>query len=318
MQQRREKGLCYYCDEKYVANHRCPNLPRILLLEDDLDPLSPALDDTTMEELLTAKLQGLELQAQSTISYHALVGGHSPTILRFKGHIQGSPITVLVDGGSTHNFILTVTPITNFAVVVGNGQRLWCEGVIRDVRFSVQGTDLPMDLHVLDFHGADVVLGGAWLATLGPVLTDHSKRHMEFYLDSKKVQWVGDSPDDLQQAQLKTLRRSSATDAIASYFCLFLVHEGTVIENDKDISPDLGALLNSYSGVFNKPQGLPPVRATDHVIHINPNAGPINVKPYRYPHFQKQIMEQLVLYMLRDEIIQPSTSPFLSLVLLVR
>ncbi|XP_047258257.1 uncharacterized protein LOC124890465, partial [Capsicum annuum] len=327
MRQRREKGLCYYCDEKYVANHRCPNLPQILLLEDDSDPLSPPLDDTTMEELLTAELLGLELQAQSTISYHALAGGHSPTILRFKGHIQGSPITVLVDGGSTHNFIqtraamflnLTVTPITNFAVVVGNGQRLRCEGVIRDVRFSVQGTDLTMDLHVLDFHGADVVLGEAWLATLGPVLTDHSKSLMEFYLDSKQVQWVGDSLDDLQQDQLKTLRRYSATDAIASCFCLFLVHEGTTIEKDKDIPPDLGALLNSYSGIFNKPQGLPPVRATGHAIHITPNAGPVNVKPYCYPYFQKQIMEKLVLDMLRDGIIQPSTSPFSSPVLLVR
>ncbi|KAM3236825.1 hypothetical protein P3L10_011854 [Capsicum annuum] len=142
MQQRREKRLCYYCDEKYVANHRCPNLPQILLLEDNSDPLSPALDDTTVEELLIEELQGLELQAQSTISYHALAGGHSPTILRFKGHMQGSSITILVDGGSTHNFIQTqaakflnlmVTPITNFAVVVGNGQRLQCEGVIQDV-----------------------------------------------------------------------------------------------------------------------------------------------------------------------------------------
>ncbi|KAF3626820.1 hypothetical protein FXO37_30196 [Capsicum annuum] len=130
MQQRWEKGLCYYCDKKYVANHRSPNLPRILLLKDDSDPLSPALDGTTVEKLLTVELQGLELQAQSTISYHALAEGHPPTILHFKGHIQGSPITILVDGGSTHNFIqtratkflnLTVTPITNFAVVVGNG-----------------------------------------------------------------------------------------------------------------------------------------------------------------------------------------------------
>ncbi|KAF3668248.1 hypothetical protein FXO38_08178 [Capsicum annuum] len=143
MQQRREKGLCYYCDEKYVANHRYPNLPQIHLLEDDSDPLSSALE---------------------------------------------------------------IPPWRNC-----NGQHLRCEGVIRDVRFSVQRTDLAMDLHVLDFHRADVVLGGAWLTTLGPILTDHSKRHMEFYLDSKQVQW-----------------------------------------------------------------GLPPVRATDHAIHITPNVGPIN------------------------------------------
>lgn len=64
------------------------------------------------------------------------------------------------------------------------------------------------------------------MATLGPVLTDHPKRHMEFYLDNKQVQWIGDSPNDLQQHYV-VIR--------PPIFCLFLVHEGTTIEKDKDI-----------------------------------------------------------------------------------
>lgn len=32
MQERREMGLCYYCDEKFHAGHRC-NRPKIFLLE---------------------------------------------------------------------------------------------------------------------------------------------------------------------------------------------------------------------------------------------------------------------------------------------
>ena len=32
MQERKEKRLCYLCDEKYQARHRC-NMPRLYLLE---------------------------------------------------------------------------------------------------------------------------------------------------------------------------------------------------------------------------------------------------------------------------------------------
>ena len=36
MQLRREKGLCYFCDEKFLFNHKCPNR-QFLLLQDETD-----------------------------------------------------------------------------------------------------------------------------------------------------------------------------------------------------------------------------------------------------------------------------------------
>lgn len=132
-------------------------------------------------------------------------------------------------------------------------------------------------------------------------------------MDGKQVKWVGNPPNELQPAQLQMLRRYHTTDAMAACFCLLMVHDNATITDV--ILLNLEVLLESYSGVFNKPQGVPPARDTDHAIYLQLQVGPVNVKPYRYPHFQKQIMEQLVSEMLQNRVIQSSTNPFSSLVL---
>ena len=40
------------------------------------------------------------------------------------------------------------------------------------------------------------------------------------------------------------------------------------------------------------------LRPTDHHIHLVPNSEPVNVRPYRYPHYQKAEIETQVSSML--------------------
>ncbi|KAJ0493125.1 putative nucleotidyltransferase, Ribonuclease H [Helianthus annuus] len=47
-------------------------------------------------------------------------------------------------------------------------------------------------------------------------------------------------------------------------------------------------------------------------------SNPVNVRPYRYPRYQKEIMTSLIQDMLKDGVIKPSNSPYSSPVLLVR
>lgn len=84
------------------------------------------------------------------------------------------------------------------------------------------------------------------------------------------------------------------------------------------IDPVLAEVLKSFIVVFSVPSGLPPSRRWDHRIHLAPNSKLINVRPYRYPYFQKSEIERQVKEMLSHGVIQHSTSPFSSPVLLVR
>ena len=56
---------------------------------------------------------------------------------------------------------------------MASGEKLNCEEVVRDVDINVQGMRIVADLHVLYIVGLDVVLGNAWLRTVGNVLTDN-------------------------------------------------------------------------------------------------------------------------------------------------
>ncbi|XP_017425527.2 transposon Ty3-G Gag-Pol polyprotein [Vigna angularis] len=80
----------------------------------------------------------------------------------------------------------------------------------------------------------------------------------------------------------------------------------------------MGGLLEQHDVVFTELEGLPPSRETVHQIHLKEGIGPINVRPYRYPHVMKDEIEQQVSEMLRSGVIRPSHSLYSSPVILVK
>jgi len=76
MQERREKGLCYNCDEKFQPGHRC-NRPRLFLLEGvELEgPEEIRVEEVVQKEEPEAVPQEAELPG---ISLHALVRALAP------------------------------------------------------------------------------------------------------------------------------------------------------------------------------------------------------------------------------------------------
>lgn len=102
----------------------------LLVMEDD----ESAIDaDQLRAPSPTPKL--LPESSPAQLSLHALSGHLAPKTLRLKGFINNHPISILIDKGSTHNFLhnrvvlnlgLKPTEMTPFRVNVGNGEEIHC------------------------------------------------------------------------------------------------------------------------------------------------------------------------------------------------
>ena len=81
---------------------------------------------------------------------------------------------------------------------------------------------------------------------------------------------------------------------------------------------ELNAILEQFPAVFKDQIQLPPERFQVNHIKLFPNQGTINVRPYRYPHHQKEEIEKQVTELLQVGVIRPSMSVFSSPVILVK
>lgn len=81
---------------------------------------------------------------------------------------------------------------------------------------------------------------------------------------------------------------------------------------------ELEALLEEFAVIFKEPEGLPSERSITLSINLLPRTEQISVRPYRYPHYQKDEIERQIKTMLAQGIIRNSTSSFSGQVILVR
>lgn len=87
---------------------------------------------------------------------------------------------------------------------------------------------------------------------------------------------------------------------------------------DPSIPVPVQTLISEFAPLFEPPTSLPPSRACNHRIPLLPGAQPFAIRAYRYPPALKDEIEHQVQDMLSQGLIQPSSSPFSSPVLLVR
>lgn len=195
MQVRRDKGLCYYCDDKFSFQHRCPNKKSFLLQLDDISP-----DDPDPKPPDNVPIDAAMPTPDHHSSLNAMKGSNGVGTLRFYGQIVGLPVQILVDGDSSDSFIqswiahflrLPIEPAPAFQVLVGNEQTMVVEAKIFALKVTIQGHELTVPVYLLHVVGTDVILGSNWLATLGPHVADYATLSLKFFLVGKFITLQG-------------------------------------------------------------------------------------------------------------------------------
>ncbi|XP_041009475.1 uncharacterized protein LOC121253540 [Juglans microcarpa x Juglans regia] len=325
MDEKRKKGLCYHCEEKWNPSHVCKN-PKLYLLHGS-EAVAEDITDEVFYDSIEPEETGpkLLLGSNPEISLNALTGTPCPNTMRVRGKLGTSMVVILVDSESTHNFLdplivkknqLPMDGAGQLKVRVANGELLQSQGYCSNVLTNIQGTTFSPSFHVLSLPGCGAVLGVQWLKSLGPITWDFASLVMQFRWKGKIVGLKGLQLSDTtfvnedDKFLLQTVQKGKA---------LILQLIDTEVEQpSQPRCTEICQLLEHFHQVFHEPVGLPPPRSHDHKIVLKEGTSPISTRPYRYPHYQKAEIEKIVSELLTNGVIRPSSNPFSSPVLLVR
>ncbi|KAF5471876.1 hypothetical protein F2P56_008640 [Juglans regia] len=287
MDDKRRKGLCFHCEEKWNPNHVC-KAPKMYVLQghNEVEEAGGVDCEETEGNVLdmgepSTPLPILTMETKPEISLSEISGMPSANTMRLLGIIGQKEVEILIDSGSTHSFIdssialktkLRVDTIKGMSVKIANGDMVHSEGYCSNVRTSIQGNQFYPSFYVLSLGGCDIVLGVNWPVTLGPILWDFSKLTMEFTYANTRVCLKGLSPSGLSFEE----GSKSLLQSISKGKRLLLQLVGTELEQKSDIIPgEIKSILDQFQQVFDTPKGLAPFRAHDHKIILKEGTPPI-------------------------------------------
>ena len=206
-----------------------------------------------------------------------------------------------------------------FQVMVANGDQLQCAEIYKFVPMEIQGYKFHTSMYPLELQGSDMVLGVQWLQSLGRVIHDWKNLTMKFTMDGKEHVIRGDAIKTILYGMVHSLQKLMANGLTMFMMQMVKVTDSLPLNAIVgEHTQELEHLLTEYQQIFQVPTTLPPPQSHDHQINLEPGTKPVNVHPYRYPHIQKNEIERAVKEMLATGIIQPSTNPFSSPMLLVK
>ncbi|KAG7585117.1 Retrotransposon gag domain [Arabidopsis thaliana x Arabidopsis arenosa] len=331
MNRRRSLGLCYYCDEKYTPEHFLTHKkPQLYYLDaDEAGEVEVHGEEAMLDEEETGVV--------AKISVNAISGIDDYSTMRVKGNYGKHNLFMLVDSGSTHNFIdprvaerlqCELLPAGKTRVTVADGRRVGVSTRINNLKWNFRATEFSGDFLVLPLGGCDAVLGVQWLKTLGPITWDFDILEMQFNHASKRVCLHGIKQGSVREVKAIKVNELQEEQVQLSMICVHnLPIEETVtigsIEVDqqqqRQLIPDVEQLIEAYTAIFAVPADLPPFRQNlDHKISLLERSNPINQRPYRYAVYQKDEIDKIVKDMLTSGTIQPSCNPYASPVVLVK
>ena len=194
--ERRRKGLCFKCNEKWFVNHVCSRKEMSVLIGATEE--EPTAETSLFVEELEEEQEKIEPMG---ISLNSVVGITNQKTMKMLGTVNSMELIVMIDPEATNNFIsveavkklgLNCEESENFGVMLGNGEEILGQGVRRQVELRLQELSIVQDYFALELGISNVILGVQWLETLGPVTTNWKTQAMQFAWQGRNVILLGD------------------------------------------------------------------------------------------------------------------------------
>jgi hypothetical protein len=108
---------------------------------------------------------------------------------RMSGVLQGQKVSVLIDGGASHNFIdsillqrrhIPTVDFEGFRVEVAVGRTMPCDRYILGMKLTLGRHNLAHDFYVMELPDTNIILRVQWISTLGPITTNYKTMKMSF------------------------------------------------------------------------------------------------------------------------------------------
>lgn len=185
MKDMREKGFCYYCEAKWDPRYKCQKR-KLYIIEEIYDTVEGEVDSGSKIELAEKESEVVVLDPGTDkdnpeISLHAILGSMNPRTMRVRAEIWSCGIVALFDVECTHNFVdqciiekvgLKLNETSKVKVKIANGDLVGSDGKVESVSLCIHESKFETKAYGLSLAGCNMVLGVAWLQTLGTILWD--------------------------------------------------------------------------------------------------------------------------------------------------
>ncbi|XP_059277518.1 uncharacterized protein LOC132031545 [Lycium ferocissimum] len=303
----RDKKLCYRCQERYFPGHVCKERNLNVIKGSEEEVMYDA-EAEPIEEANVETEQEVEAEEEAVLNLMK-ASEKDPTTIKITGWTLNQPIIVLVNSGSTHSFMdpkladkLHLKKLNlkrPMKVRVANGESMYSTQVCPRLAWQMQGEEFMFDMRLLEVGCYDVVLGMDWIDTIAPILLNTRPPSISFLRNGKWITLVG-----CQKPQVG-LRNSGGCSWVTQIYQLESLGQSSNL-----FPVQVKSLIADFEDIFKEPNSLPPARSCDHAIELVPGEKPVNQRPYRYSHDQKDAIEKLIKEMLQAKTVTTSSFAF--------
>jgi hypothetical protein len=161
----RRKQLCYTCKEPWDPSHKCMGRGKAHYIEvtfdneedEDFGHLQNIEANTT--EITEEEGTSHDIATDEKATLASISGVPKYNTFRMRGVLQGQKVSVLIDGGASHNFIdstllqrrhIPTVEFEGFKVEVAGGSTMPCNRYIPGMKITLGRHDLAQDFYVMD------------------------------------------------------------------------------------------------------------------------------------------------------------------------